>query len=108
MIEIPLAPLSVNRAYTGRRFKTPEHKQFTEDCLLLLTKCKEKYTGWVDVEYHFYVKNYKKADVGNMEKTITDILVHAGILEDDRFIKSLYLEKHESKEERMEITIRGM
>lgn len=36
--KINIKPISVNKAYTGRRFKTPEHAEFKRQ-MLLLTPC---------------------------------------------------------------------
>lgn len=38
MIKIDIKPLSVNAAWKGRRFKTPEYKKHERDCLYLLPK----------------------------------------------------------------------
>lgn len=35
-VRIPIKPLGVNRAYKGRRFKTPEHSKFKQDMGYLL------------------------------------------------------------------------
>jgi len=31
-IEIPIKPLTVNKAWQGRRFKTPAYKQYEKNC----------------------------------------------------------------------------
>ena len=35
-IKINLKPLSVNNAWQGKRFKTPEYNKFERDCLLMM------------------------------------------------------------------------
>ena len=102
---IDLKPLSVNKAWQGRRFKTEDYKNYERDCLYLLPKGKKIY-GYIDVKYDFYIKYFKTSDVGNFEKPLSDILVKSGIIEDDKFIKRLIIEKHESKKQYIKITIR--
>ena len=54
----------------------------------------------------FILKNYKLSDVGNFEKPISDIIVKAGLIDDDRFIKKITMEKFQSDIEYIEIIIR--
>jgi len=104
-MRLDIKPLSVNKAFQGRRFKSPEYKSYEEECLWLL-KGNEKVSGWVEVTYHFHIKNFKRVDVGNYEKLISDIIVKAGLIDDDRFIKKMTLEKHQiEKDEWIEIII---
>ena len=39
-MRVDIKPLSVNQAWQGRRFKTPEYKAFERAVLLLLKPCK--------------------------------------------------------------------
>lgn len=97
---IKVKPLSINKAFQGRRFKTPEYKAYEEEVLYYLKQKKlNKVSGYVSVKYDFCIKNYKASDVGNMEKLLSDIIVKAGLIDDDRFIKKLVLEKFQSNEE---------
>ena len=107
-LTIPVAPLSVNKAYRGRRFSTSEHKQLQKDVSALIGQWKVPLKGELAVVYVFYVKNYSRSDVGNMEKTITDILCKLGYIQNDNDIKSLYLIKEkvsDSKNEKIEVQI---
>ena len=95
---IKLKPLSVNKCWKGRRFKTKDYLDY-EKCLLLMIGKQKMIKGYVEVEYHFHIKNYKMSDVGNFEKPLSDIIVKAGMIEDDRFIKRLIIEKFKSNQE---------
>ena len=103
-MRIDIKPLSVNACWQGRRYKTPEYKDFEEECLLLLRN-KKMIKGPVVVYYNCYIKNYSRSDVGNFEKPLSDIITKAGLIEDDRFIKKIVMEKFKSKEEYIDIII---
>lgn len=93
-LTIPIRALSVNKASKGRHFKTLAYRQYEVDVCKLLPFAKrplvqEEYFA----KYVFYIKNYSASDTGNMEKLITDLLVKRNYIEDDRFIKAMYLIK---------------
>lgn len=90
---IPVKPLSVNKAWKGQKFKTREHTIYEKDVNYFLPPAPECMKGELTAHYIFYLKNYKGSDTGNFEKILSDILVKAGFMEDDRFIKRLILEK---------------
>jgi len=99
---LKIRPLTINKAFQGRRFKTKDYIIYEHEALIRLASSKskkkddggwEKVAGWVEIRYEFHIKNYKITDVGNLEKLISDIVVKAGMIEDDRFIKRLDLEK---------------
>ncbi len=102
-IEIPIKPLSINDAHKGRHIKTDEFLQFEKDvCYLLpINPLPVKDTEYF-LRYSFYLKNYKNSDTGNFEKLITDLIVKRGYLKDDRYIKSMYLEKMSVKDKGQE------
>lgn len=104
LITIPLRALSINKAFQGRRFKTKECKQYCRDVSLFLPK-NFKVSGYVWIYYKFYLKNWKRTDGGNLEKSLTDILVQNGIIDDDRYIMKYIIEKFPSKEDRIELVI---
>lgn len=105
-IEIKIKPLSVNKAWQGRRYKTPEYKAWRESIGWKLMPyrmlaCVE----WCDVEFDFYIKSYASADTDNLLKTAIDSIVEAGIIKDDRYIKKITATKHRAKEERILVNI---
>ena len=92
-VEISVKPLSVNKVWQGRRFKTKEYKDYEEEVLYKLPK-KEMLLGdklWVVLD--FYVKYPKKCDVDNFIKPILDILCKKGYIKDDRMIYDLVVRK---------------
>lgn len=99
-------PLTVNKCWRGRRFKTPEYQNY-EYALLTLIKMQKpvKVSGFVEVHYKFYIKEFGKSDVGNLEKPLTDIIVKAGMIDDDRFIIKMTLEKFKSDNDQIEIYV---
>ena len=106
-VKIDAKPLTVNRAWRERRFKTPEYKIYEREVFYLLKNCGiKKVDGWVEVKYIFYLKHYRISDLGNFEKPLSDILVKAGLIDDDRFIKRMTLEKFKSDKDYIRIIIK--
>lgn len=106
LISLPLKPLSVNKAYRGRRFASEELKQYKQDVGYLLNRFKP-ITGEIELDYKFYLENYSRTDVGNLEKPLTDILVETGLIPDDRHVKKITLEKFKG-EDKIEILITNL
>jgi len=101
---IKVPPLSVNKAWQGRRFKTQEYKKWEENALLTMPHY-PKIKGQVLVELHFYMRYPKKGDIDNPIKPALDLLTKKKWIEDDRLIYSLIVQKEQSKEERIEVEI---
>jgi len=104
---VHLSGLSINQAFQGRRFLTKEAKAWREEALWLLKMLKiPMIAGWVEVSYIFTLKGgYKTKDVANLEKEFTDALVDANILDDDRFIRKMTLEKVQGEIDKIEFEI---
>ena len=93
-IKLEVNPLSVNRAWKGRKFKTPIYKAFEVDvCKMLSVNDQDPIDGEVFVKYIFHIHNYGNTDTSNMEKTLSDMLVKRGYLKDDRYIRAIYMRK---------------
>ena len=103
-IRYDISPLSINSAWRGRRWKTPEYEAYETELLYKLPK-KKMITGPVKVHYKFFVKNYGGRDTSNMIKLLEDILVKQGYIEDDRKVIRVSAEKIRSKEESFEVEI---
>ena len=101
---LPIKPLSVNKAYQGRRFKTKEHNQYCKDVAILLPKGR-KISGFVKITYDFFLTNWKRTDGDNLVKPLTDVIVSCGLIDDDRFIMEYVIRKHSAKEDRIDICI---
>jgi len=106
-VEIPVQALSINQAFQGRRFKTRIYQAFEREATILLPRMKMM-MGLVEVWYEFGLtkRNFKRSDVGNLEKCLSDILVKRGYIEDDRKIMALHLQKVESSRYYVSIEIR--
>ena len=68
---LQIKPLSVNAAYRGRRFATPELSKYKRDVMLLLPRIRVP-TGKLGVKYTFGIS--KATDGENCIKAFTDIL----------------------------------
>ena len=107
IILLPIKPLSVNRAFQGRRFKTKEHNQFCKMLVYHLRPYKKGcFKGLLHVEYRFYLKNFKMVDIDNLIKPLQDCLVANNIIEDDRYIIGMIASKYPAEHDRIEIEIK--
>ena len=106
-VQAPFQPLSVNKAWQGRRFKTDDYKSYEKIAHLLLPKC-DMVRGFVEIWYEFGLppRSYGISDVGNLEKCLSDIVVQKKYIEDDRKIVAMHLRKVESPEYYIKIEIR--
>lgn len=100
-------PLSTNRLFQGRRFRTKEYDAYEEEIGFLLPRQRpqEPPGTTLEVRYALYLKNHKRTDGDNCVKALTDILVKTGFIEDDRYIYRYVIEKHPSKTDRIEVEI---
>ena len=85
-MRIDIKPLSVNDAYRGRRFKTPEYKQYEHDLMLLLPKELEIPEGKLQVHFKFGLSS-KLADYDNPVKALQDIISMKYGFNDNRIYK---------------------
>lgn len=107
MIQLSICakPLSVNKAWQGKRFKTQDYKDFEEEVLWKLPRGIQPIDGMLMVHYKFFMKNHKMADNDNPVKTIQDVLVKSGIIKDDRQIYRTISDKIPSDVEKIEVEI---
>ena len=77
--------MSVNLAWQGRRFKTPAYKSYQKE-LLLRMKQMPIPEGRLFVKYRIGMSN-KLADLGNVEKPLTDILCKRYGFDDSRIYR---------------------
>lgn len=107
MIVVHAKPLSNNRMWQGRRFKTPDYTAYEQEVAFLLPRdvAAHRVEGLVEVHYRFFIKNHKLSDCDNMIKPLQDILVKRGFIEDDRHIYRFTAEKVPSETPRIEVEI---
>lgn len=72
MIKIDIKPMSVNKAWQGKRFKTEDYKVYERNCLLLLPKLTIPSDN-LRLSIVFGVSN-KANDIDNGLKPLIDIL----------------------------------
>lgn len=69
---IQIKPLSVNKVWQGKRFKTPAYKQYERDILLLLPKLDiPKEPLFIELTFGF---SNKLSDIDNPVKPFIDIM----------------------------------
>lgn len=85
MHRINVKPLSVNDAYTGRRFKTDDKKHFDKDVSIQLPKMSIP-EGMLEVRYIFGVYS-KVSDCDNFIKAFQDCLSSNYGFNDNRIMK---------------------
>jgi Holliday junction resolvase RusA-like endonuclease len=82
MVRLQIKPLSVNDAYRGRRFATPELKQYKTDLFRILPKLVVP-DGPLSVRYVFGVSS-KASDGDNLIKAFQDVVAEAYGFNDKR------------------------
>lgn len=90
-----IKPLSVNRAWQGKRFKTPEYKAYEKEALLKLPSNVIIPDGELHVYFCFGVSNMQ-SDIDNPVKPFLDILQKKYNFNDNRII-SMTLNKVKTK-----------
>lgn len=104
-VKLDIKPLSINKAFQGRRFKTSECKDYEKELWTILPK-KTMITGEIDIWFDFFLKNYNKTDISNLIKVTEDLLVKRGYFEDDRKIIGMHITKQKSEKDMMTISIK--
>lgn len=100
-----IKPLSINKAFQGRRFKTKDYKDY-ERSLHALGGNFERITGDVEVTFEWYLKNDKMTDIDNPTKCAMDYLTKAGAWEDDRKVRALHIYKYHSDTDYFKVKIK--
>ncbi len=88
MVKIEIKPLSVNKAWKGRRYKTNDYKKYERDVLLILPKKCIIPEGNLQVFYKFGFSNIL-SDYDNPIKIIQDILQKKYKFDDRRIYKAV-------------------
>lgn len=106
---VPIAPLSINKAFCGRRFLTKEAKKYISDVLLLLPNRTGLKFGKEDklrLTLHFGFSN-TNSDVSNAIKIFEDCLMKKIGTINDRQIYELHVLKiiTEKKKEYIEFLL---
>ncbi len=101
-----LKPMTVNRAFHGRRFPTKEYQQYKHDLGMLLTR-KRVMKGNVEIVLVFGLPkiSFSRSDVSNLIKATEDAIVEAGLIEDDAKVLSITASKYLSDDYIVQVTI---
>ena len=95
MYKLNIKPLSVNSAWQGKRFKTPEYKAYEKAMLLMLPKVKLPPSPFtLTLEFGF---SSPLADVSNPIKLIEDIFQKKYGFDDKEIFKLIATKKHVKK-----------
>ena len=89
-----IKPLTINQAYTGRRYKTPAYKKYKRDVLMILPRLKLP-EGFLSVSLEFGFSN-QASDIDNPVKLFIDCLQDKYGF-NDRIIKELYVRAFDVK-----------
>ncbi len=93
MIKIDIKPLSINKCWKGRRFKTKDYKEYEYQLLCLLPNNKKELFGKLKLKLEVEVGySSKNADVDNMLKPFIDVL-QAKYCFNDRQIYEINIKK---------------
>ena len=91
-MRIPIKPLSVNKAWQGKRFKTKDYKSFERDVLLLIRR-QAVPEGELELTLNWGFSNYGASDTDNPVKPFVDCLQKKLGFNDNK-IKRMVIEKH--------------
>lgn len=102
---IKIKPLSVNKAWKGRRFKTDSYKSFEKKMILLLPNLKINFKGELTIKIHYGFSS-KLSDIDNPCKLILDCLCKKYLFDDRQIFKLIQTKEIVKKgNEFMEIKI---
>ena len=91
-VYLKIKPLSVNKAWQGKRFKTPYYKAYEQELLLRLPNAyRVPEDGPLEVYYEFGLNTV--ADWDNPIKPLQDILQKKYNFDDRRIIKATVIKK---------------
>tara|TARA_R110002049_G_scaffold127881_6_gene285056 strand:- start:2 stop:343 length:342 start_codon:yes stop_codon:yes gene_type:complete len=96
MNTIPIKPLSVNRAWKGRRFKTAAYKKYEIDVYKLLPRKLVIPDGDLAIALEFGFSS-SLSDFDNPVKMFVDILQKKYQFNDNRIMFSVIVKKHVKK-----------
>jgi Holliday junction resolvase RusA-like endonuclease len=88
--------MSVNRAWQGRRFKTPEYKKYREDITFLMPPIEDFPKPPFEVYYEFGVSS-KNADWDNPCKLLQDALQERYGFNDRHIVKAVIKKEYVKK-----------
>lgn len=104
IINLDVKPMSVNKAWQGRRYKTKEYKEYERAMLHLLPNIEFTFKGNITIDITFGFSN-STSDIDNPLKPILDILQKKYKF-NDRCVYELHVKKEITKKKQEFIKIR--
>lgn len=94
-MKIEIKPISVNRCWQGRRYKTKEYAEWRREFgyLIPARSPKLRFNESLALDVVFGLKYPKKADLDNFIKPFLDACVENGIIQDDRLVYEIIAKK---------------
>ena len=99
-VELTGLPPTVNHLYrtsqNGVRYKTPQGREWQALTAAIMATAKtnrKPYSGDVALEVLFQTADRRRWDLDNRVKALQDCLAMAGVIEDDRQIQRLHVER---------------
>jgi Holliday junction resolvase RusA-like endonuclease len=93
--KINIKPLSVNKAWQGKRFKTKAYKDYEKELYMLLPAMTIPSKKKISIHLLFAFSN-KRSDIDNPIKPFLDVLQKKYFI-DDKDIYRLHIEKNDAK-----------
>lgn len=90
-MKLTIKPLSVNKVWAGRRFKTPAYKEYERELFYLLPKTLKLPEGKIDLKIKWGMSS-RGGDIDNPAKPFIDVLQKKYGFNDSRIYR-LTLEK---------------
>ncbi len=106
-LTLHVKPLTINRAWRGRHFSTPEKTAFETRLHYLLPKASVVGKPFYRIEYDLHLVNFSAMDWDNCCKVLQDCLVKKGIISDDSKIVDARVRKFRAKSDRVVVRIEG-
>ena len=92
-------PPTVNHLYrtgrNGRRYKTQAGRAWQRDAAEIISRAwrRDPYAGDVELRVYLIAADRRKWDIDNRVKAVQDCLQSGGVIEDDRQVQRLVLER---------------
>lgn len=108
MPRVDIKPISANQCWQGKRFKTPEYKNWREIVGYTMKSHKKFPAGKYEVNLRVFTRHCATSDVDNFIKPALDSLVEAKIIPDDKYIQKVICEKFKSDTDYFEYEIKEL